>query len=178
MGSAFDVYNTVTSASRWLRWLRPTLDVTYWVASAVLVYSAVFYLDSGRVRLYTFVLLGCGYIFYRFTFHHAVVGGAFAFLRAFEALLQAVYRIVYALTIRPLLTVFRLCFALSKFLYKVLCGLENWVFWVLGFWCRITLLPHLLRTAWIQRFWTRIYCQWEEICAQASKWLKTKTERV
>ncbi|MCL6517710.1 spore cortex biosynthesis protein YabQ, partial [Alicyclobacillus sp.] len=37
MGAVFDVYNTVTGASRWFRWLRPSLDLLFWLTSALAV---------------------------------------------------------------------------------------------------------------------------------------------
>jgi spore cortex biosynthesis protein YabQ len=178
LGTVFDFYNTVSSAARWLRWIRPTLDIAFWVAAATLLYGAVFYLDNGRLRLYTFALVAVGYVLYRLTIHHQVVGSAFAILKAVEAFMRAVYRLVYSLTIRPLLVVWKLCVTVFMILYKILCAMENWVFWVIGFWCRIIFLPRFLEISWVHRVRTIIYGHWEEICAQASKWLRTKTERV
>lgn len=178
MGIVFDIYNTVTSVSRWLRWLRPTLDITFWISSAAFVYAAVFYLDNGRLRLYTFVLVFAGYVVYKSTLHPHVVGSAFAIMRAIEAVIRAVYRVVYTFTVRPMLAVLRVGAALTRFLYRVLCVLEDWVFWILGFWCRLMMLPRLFHLSWIQWIWIRIWNRWEDICRVTSKWLKTKTERV
>lgn len=178
MGTVFDVYNTVTGASRWLRWLRPTLDLLFWAASAVLTYLCVFTLDNGRLRLYTFCLLAAGYVFYRMTLHRRVVGSAFTIIRSIEAVLRAAFRVITVLTIRPLMTAWRIVVSLAKTAYHILCILEDVVFWVLRFWLRLSMLPRLARAPRVQAVWRRISGRWEEIIRMASKWLKTKMERV
>lgn len=174
MGTVFDLYNTVTGASRWLRWLRPVLDLSFWMLSAVGVYYVVFVIDDGRVRLYTLILLLLGYLIYRVTFHHTVVSGAFTVVRWISALLRLVYRILNGLVFRPIRWLLSLIRGVLTRLYGVLYALENGLFWILRFWLRILKWP-LGRRPWVLRTQTFFATYWEGFWTQASKWIKKRS---
>jgi spore cortex biosynthesis protein YabQ len=178
MGMVFDIYNTVTGASKWLKWIRSTLDVAFWVASALAVFYVVFTTDDGKLRIYTYVLLATGYYMYRLTLHRTVVASAFLIVRFLHSVFRGLYSIVYTVTVRPVVALLRVVFALLKGVYSVLCVLETWIFRIVQFWLRVTLVRWILRLPFIQRIFVRFQAAWEEMWSSVSKWLRGKWERV
>jgi spore cortex biosynthesis protein YabQ len=178
MGLVFDIYNTVTGASKWLKWLRPTLDLAFWAASALAVFYVVFTTDDGKLRMYTYVLLAVGYCLYRWTLHRTVVASAFLIVRFLQSVFRGLYRIVYTVTVRPVAAVLRVVFALLRGVYYGLCMVETWIFRILQFWLGVTLVRWMLRLPFIQRIFLKLQVWWEEMWASVSKWLRGKWERV
>lgn len=176
MGTVFDLYNTVTGASKWLKWMRPILDFSFWVVSAVAAFYVTFVTDDGRFRLYTFGLLLLGYALYRITLHRTVVGSAFTFVRAVAALLKFVYRTVDILILRPLFLMFKMVLAILRYVYRIFCRLEDGLFWVIRscFKLIFLLVPRKWRTP---KRAPRIFDRWEGLWQRASNWLKKDPER-
>ncbi|MDQ0190149.1 spore cortex biosynthesis protein YabQ [Alicyclobacillus cycloheptanicus] len=137
LGAVFDIYNTVTGSSRWLRWLRPALDIAFWVAAAGLVCFVMFTTDDGRLRIYTFLLLAAGYLLYRVWFHVRVVRSAFRVVRAIRAVFLGVSRLVYRVVVWPVLAVLGLAARLLHAVYRVLCWVEDGLFVLLSFWLKV-----------------------------------------
>jgi spore cortex biosynthesis protein YabQ len=176
MGTVFDLYNTVTGASKWLKWMRPILDLTFWVLSAVGAFYVTFVTDDGRFRLYTFGLLLLGYALYRITLHRTVVGSAFTFVRAVGAILRFLYRIIDTLIFRPLFLMFKLVRAILRSVYRILCRIEDGLFWVIRSCLKLIFLPVPRRWRTLKKT-PRIFEQWEGLWKRASNWLKKHPER-
>lgn len=172
MGIVFDFYNTVTGSSKWLRWLRPLLDILFWCLSGVFVYDLTFITDSGRFRLYTFGLVAVGYLAYRLLLHHFVVSSAFVVVRFVALILGLIWRVFDWLILAPLRAIWRLVRALARSAYWMGCRIENICIWV----CTTLLRPFglLLRAPWKRAEpWRRQFDQWMEgMFAQVSKWFK------
>jgi spore cortex biosynthesis protein YabQ len=175
MGFVFDVYNTVTGASKWLRWLRPTADLAFWVVSALVVYYVLFLTDEGRVRIYTFGIVLAGYAVYRWTIHRLVVRSAFAIVRVVQAVLRGVFRVVYTVTVLPLVAVAKVVLGVLRMVYRLLMAVETGIFRLLEFWLRVLLIRWLLRLPFVQAFLSRIQNGWEEMLTAASNWLRNKS---
>lgn len=177
MGAVFDIYNTVTGASKWLRWLRPMLDVCFWTGSAAFVFYLTYLTDDGRWRLYTIVLLVAGYVMYRWLAHQQVVGSAFAVVRVIAGVLRAAYAVFATVVLRPVRLLQRLLVAVFRRLYRLMCWLEDGLFWLLRFWGRLLTWP--LARPWRQTspVRERISRQWEGLWDAASKWLRRAFER-
>lgn len=139
LGAVFDVYNTVTGASKWLRWIRPVLDVVFWIAAAAAVFFVMFTTDDGRLRIYTFLILAVGYVLYRVFFHHRVVHSAFRVVRIVGAALRSVARVVYATLIWPLWMLLRIVTATLRQLYRLMCRLEDVLFSALAFLLKLSM---------------------------------------
>ena len=178
MGTVFDIYNTVTGASKWFRWIRPTLDLLFWIGSAAVVYYLLYKTDSGRIRLYLFSLLLVGYLLYRWMFGQSVVRSAFVIVRWVEGLVRVVYKVVYNLTFRPLWWMMNGFVRIGVGLYRVLCVLEDGVFWLVRFWLKVLMVYWLFRIPRVQRGARKLRAGWEEMWTHASKWLKTILARV
>jgi len=174
MGIVYDIYNTLTGSSKWLRWLRPVLDIVFWCFSAVVVYYITFVTDDGRFRLYTFVLLVIGYALYKAILHHAVVSSAFAVFSAVRFVFMALFKVFYVLVLRPLSWIIRGLGIFAQGIYRLLCQLENLLVKLTMFWMKVFFFP--LRPAW--KHFGRNICEkfmdkWEGMCLRMSKKLKT-----
>lgn len=175
MGAVFDVYNTVTGSSAWLRWLRPVLDLVFWVASALFVFYIMYRTDNGRMRLYVFLLLLAGYLLYRVILHHAVVRSAFTVVRLVRGIVNLLWRTIHVLVVRPVRAVLRALWRLVRMLYVLLCRLEDVAAWVLmriwrlaaGWWWR-----RLVAVPWVARFLSRLRDTWEGFWMRASNWIR------
>jgi len=174
MGTVFDVYNTVTGSSKWLRWLRPLLDMLFWCLSAAIVFYITFVTEDGRFRLYTFALLLIGYGLYRLWLHHAVVRSAFAITRAIQSLVRGIAAVVRILVLRPVANLLSALWTLVTWLYRRLCQVENLLVWILRLGLTVVLFP--FRPLW-QYFGRGIYekikDRWEGIFTRMSNWLRT-----
>jgi spore cortex biosynthesis protein YabQ len=178
MGIVFDFYNTVTGVSKWLRWLRPILDISFWCLSAVFVYYLTFITDSGRFRLYTFGLIAVGYLIYRLILHHYVVGSAFAIVRLVGMMLRLIWKLIDAVLLAPIRVALRLVSGLSRMVYWIGCKVEDVVAWLLRIGVTVICLP--LRRPWVLTAPLRNQIEQyvEGMYEQASKWLKRRHESV
>ncbi|WDL98984.1 spore cortex biosynthesis protein YabQ [Alicyclobacillus sp. ALC3] len=171
LGALFDVYNTVTGASKVLRFFRPVADLAFWLVAAVLVFFVLFSTDDGRLRLYTFPLLVIGYLLYRSWFHRRVVRSAFVVVRIVQAVLRFFWRIIYRLLIWPLQEAMLAVRFILRLVYRILCKAEDGVFWVMSFWWKVAFFPFRRWTKPVQEFRGKLYSEWEGILGQVSKWL-------
>jgi spore cortex biosynthesis protein YabQ len=178
MGAVFDFYNTVTGSTKWLRWIRPVLDVLFWVLSAGIVYYVAFITDNGALRIYTLVLLVLGYLLYRLFLHRIVVGGAYGVVRVIRAVAQFVIWIVVILVVRPIHVMLRIVWFILRRLYELGLWLENVLFAVTTFFARFFSYP-------IRRIWPSdakslqtITDLWEEFWTWLSNVIANRSERV
>ncbi|MCL6444791.1 MAG: hypothetical protein K6T83_15280 [Alicyclobacillus sp.] len=172
MGAVFDVYNVVTGASRWIRWLRPILDISFWILSSIFVYYVLFVTDDGRLRAYTLILLALGYGMYWVVLHRKMVGSAFLVVRIGRWIGVQVFRIIQFLLIRPVRFILMLCWTLVKRIFQGLCLVEDGLFWVLRFWVKLFARPlqPVMRSA--EGPLGKIHAHWEGIWTRASNWLR------
>lgn len=172
LGSVFDLYNTVTGSSKWLRWLRPILDITFWVCGGVFVYNLTLLTDNGRFRIYTFLLVGLGYLTYYWIARRYVIGSAFAVVRVIQLICLGLWRVVRVLVWNPFMAVVRLACSTLCSLYRICLRLEDAAVWLVSCLLRIGLFPispHLRAGSQLRaKFDRRI----EGIWARLSNWLK------
>lgn len=174
MGCVFDIYNTVTSSSKWLRWLQPLLDLSFWLVSAGAVFYATYVTDHGRLRVYTFLVLLLGYGLYRILAHRLVVRAAFGVVRLVAGMLRLFFRIINVLVVRPIRLICRMIAWIFKLAYRAGCGIENLTVTVVRFILSIISRPlsgpfrRIASVPWLLQMSIR----WEGIWATASKWLK------
>lgn len=161
MGSVFDFYSTVTGATRYLRWLRPILDLFFWIASGLAVYYLTFITIQGEFRMYTFLLICVGYLVYRAVFRRVVTRSAFAIVRFVKALILFFGRFFYRLIGIPVLTFVRAVFALVRIVYVIGCRLENGVAAMVSVILKIVFFPvRNLMTP--ERRWRKKLQEWEQ----------------
>ncbi|WP_054968386.1 spore cortex biosynthesis protein YabQ [Alicyclobacillus ferrooxydans] len=177
MGIVFDVYNTVTGAAKWFRWLRPVLDIAFWVVSAATVYYTALQMDSGRLRIYTFLLILAGYLLYRMLLHATVVASAFRIVRFTQRVVRAFARVLEVLLWRPLRFILRLLAALAQGLYKIGCKLESSLFFLLRVIVIRVIWPWLSRIPGIRTSFEWLSKVWKEFWDRASNWVQARVIR-
>jgi spore cortex biosynthesis protein YabQ len=171
MGTVFDIYNTVTGASKWLRWLRPTLDILFWIGSALLVYYTLYVTDSGRLRIYVFGIIAVGYFFYRMTFRARVIRSAFIVVRIIETTGKIIYNVVYTLTIRPIIVIWTLMMTLVKQTYGAICKVEDVLIAMIRFIIRFSIVPLVNKLPYSKQIQRQVHRRWEDLWKLLSKWL-------
>lgn len=178
LGIVFDFYNTVTGASKWLRWLRPSLDLMYWLLAAVLTYHFTLVTDAGRFRLYTFGLLLSGFLVYRVTLHNAVCKSVFAVVHMIQKTCLVIWRLVFSITIRPLVFVLHLGTRCLIVAYHIGRQVENLICRVVAILLRVLMFPFgpILQT--MRPLQSKFAQSWEGIWTSLSKWLIRKPDEV
>jgi spore cortex biosynthesis protein YabQ len=181
MGAVFDIYNTVTGSTKWLRWLRPALDLLFWALSAGFIFLILYHTDNGRLRLYTFLLLAGGYLAYRMFLHRTIVRSAFAVVRLVRAMVMGVVRTLDVLLFRPVRALFRLAGRVLALLYRLLCRLEDVLFWLLGRawkWTGAWWWQPFSRRPAVQKFTRSARGNWEGFWSRVSKWIRKRPTEV
>lgn len=176
-GALFDVYNTVTGASRYLRWVRPAADLMFWIVVAAGVFFVLYTTDEGRLRLYTLPLCAVGYALYRLWFHRRVVRSAFFVVRLLEGILRLFGRILYFTLLWPLRRLAGILALLLAQTYRLLCLVEDGLFLLLGFWWKVLCLPFRRWTGPTREFQRKLNRRWEGILVQASNWIRRRSSR-
>lgn len=178
MGAVFDVYNTVTGSSKWLRWLRPLFDVLFWLLSAGLVYYAAFVTNQGQLRIYTFVLLILGYGLYRLLAHRLVVSGAYGVVRFVRAATTFLWKTVYLVLVQPIRFLLRVVWFCLTHLYRLGRVLEDVLCRIIAIVWRIVFFP-VRRWLPAQADWTlSIQTRWEDFWTWLSNRISSNAQRV
>lgn len=178
MGFVFDVYNTVTGASKWLRWLRPALDILFWVLGAGFVYYVTFLTSGGKLRLYTAVLLVIGYGLYFVILHRLVVSIAFTVLTVLARVIRFVIRVLDVLVFRPVRLSLKVVWWVVSRLYQLGVWLENSLVSFVAMIGRIlwmpirAVMPHNTKA---EQF---IATHWEEFWVRLSNLVRYRSQRV
>lgn len=173
MGTVFDIYNTVTGVTKWFRWMRPLIDILFWVVSACGVYYVVLTMDSGRLRVYTFVLLAMGYVGYRLTIQDVVVRSAYGIVRFVQAVLRICAQILGILIWRPARAVLRIADWCLQALYQLACRGEDVLLWVLHFVFVRIIGRWLAKFPGVQRSFEWCRKSWEELWNAASNLIQS-----
>ena len=125
LGSLFDVYNTATGVSKWLRWLRPLLDVAFWLIAAGIVFRISLATDSGIFRIYTFILLAIGFGLYAMTLRKMVIASALHVVHFVGEIIRWIWCVLYRLFIWPLIVLGKTCISLLKLFYRLGLSVEQ-----------------------------------------------------
>jgi spore cortex biosynthesis protein YabQ len=172
LGTVFDFYNTVTGSAKWLRWLRPVLDLTFWIAGAVVVFRFSLMTDEGRLRLYTFGLIGIGYLLYAWIAKRFIVGSALAVVQFIRGMVLFIWHGIQILVFQPVLTIIRLVFRCLQVFYQLGLRLENVGSWLIRKLLKIVLFPLTPTLRLLQPWFEKISNYQEGIWTQLSNWLK------
>ncbi len=176
MGAVFDIYNTVTSAANWLRFLRAILDIVFFVVAAFFVFQVSLITDNGRFRLYTFGLLLIGYVIYRVIFHRMVVASAHAIIRFIRAIILGVWKIILLLIVNPIRIILRITRVLLINLYRILCKIEDIISWCVVKVSKIALFPFKGYTKIFPNYMLKLRKYEEGIWMRLSNWLKRRPD--
>lgn len=162
MGIAFDSYRVVSGQLRFPRWSVHALDLLYWVASALFVFRTLYRSNQGELRFYVFLGLFLGiWIYFLFL---SVITERFVLMlmRIANKIYRFFVRVIEIFIIAPL-----------KWLIKVVRLLLGFVWIVLLFLGRVTLLPIWKLLAWAFRpIWIKLRIPegWDKVRRWAAMW--------
>jgi spore cortex biosynthesis protein YabQ len=178
MGAVFDVYNTVLTTSKWLRWLCPLLDFCFWLTAAVAVYYVIYRTDNGNLRVYTYVLLGLGYGLYWLLAHRVVIGVAYGVVAVIRVGIHFVQSLLTILLVRPITMVLRLTWGLARSLYWLMRWVEDGFCAVISLFWRLAVYPIRWVLPMDNRFLRWIALWWEDLWDRLAKRLANPPKRV
>lgn len=170
MGIVFDVYRVASHRFHVARWLLPALDVIYWAAATLGVFSILLGSNQGEVRLYVFLGLGIGITGYFGLISSWVVKLSGKILDIIISLFQFLWKMVNTLLLTPFLWIVRLLAKLIDILFIIIAALLLWLGKLLlrplsaiGRWLWPKLLPVRRAIEPIKRFFIRVRERWRQI---------------
>jgi spore cortex biosynthesis protein YabQ len=170
MGTVFDVYRVASHRFHVARWLLPALDVVYWAAATLGVFSILLGSNEGEVRMYVFLGLGIGVTGYFGLFSHWVVKLSGKLIDIVKALFRSLWKMINILLLIPFLWVVRLLAKLLDILFVITAAILLWLgklllkpILVLGRWAWTRLLPVRRRFQPIVRTYIRVKEYWRQV---------------
>lgn len=170
IGIVFDVYRVASHRFHVARWMLPALDIVYWAAATLAVFSILLDSNKGEVRMYVFLGLGIGVTGYFGLFSGWVIKLSSKIIDIFQSLFHFLWKLFNTLLLTPFLWIVRLIAKLIDILFIITAAILLWLGKLLlrplsaiGRWLWPKLLP--IRRAFepIIRFFTRIRERWRQI---------------
>jgi spore cortex biosynthesis protein YabQ len=170
MGTVFDVYRVASHRFHVARWLLPALDVVYWAAATLGVFSILLESNQGEVRMYVFLGLGIGVTGYFGLFSGWVVKLSGSLIDILKSLFRFIGKLVNTLLLIPFLWIVRLLAKLIDILFIITTAILLWLGKLLlrplsafGRWLWPKLLPIRRRFSPVVRVYNRILERWRQI---------------
>jgi spore cortex biosynthesis protein YabQ len=170
MGTVFDVYRVASHRFHVARWLLPGLDVVYWAAATLGVFSILLESNQGEVRMYVFLGLGIGVTGYFGLFSGWVVKLSGSLIDILKSLFRFIGKLVNTLLLIPFLWIVRLLAKLVDILFIITMAILLWLgklllrpLSALGRWLWLKLLPVRRRFTPVIRSYNRIRERWRQI---------------
>lgn len=146
MGIAFDSYRVVSGQLRFPRWSVHALDLLYWLAAALFVFRTLYHSNQGELRFYVFLGLFLGIWIYFLLLSSLTERFVLMLMRIANRIYRFIVRTIEIFIIAPL-----------QWLVKMIRVLLGFIWIVLLFLGRITLLPIWKLLVWVLRpIWTRL----------------------
>ena len=117
IGIILDFYRVITVRFRLRKWLISLIDLIYWMVSAVLVFSLLFWSNWGELRFYFFVAVCLGFFLYFKWASRQVIRGIRILFNIMEQIFSFFARLFHLLVLRPVLFVLRGCQRLAKLIW-------------------------------------------------------------
>lgn len=127
MGVLFDGYRVVSNELRFPRWSLSLLDLTYWIASAIIVFRMLYVSNSGEVRAYVFVGLAIGAILYYLLFSKLTMTLTLWLIKAVKWCIQLIINIFHFLVIKPVMLLWTILLFILTISYKFTIGVGKFV---------------------------------------------------
>jgi spore cortex biosynthesis protein YabQ len=131
MGTVFDFYRVGAQRFHIPRWLLPVLDLAFWAAATLGVFSVLLDSNHGEVRMYVFLGLGIGVTGYFGLFSSWVVKVAAWLYDTGKQTAALLWKTVRILLIVPFLWIVRLLAKLLDIAFVVTAALLLWTFGLL-----------------------------------------------
>jgi spore cortex biosynthesis protein YabQ len=170
MGVAFDVYRVASHRYHVARWLLPGLDVVFWAAATLGVFSILLGSNQGEVRLYVFLGLGIGVTGYFGLFSPWVVKLSGKIIDMINAIARFAWKLFNILLLKPFLWIVRLLAKLLDIAFIITAALILWSFKLvhkpvaaLGRWLWPKMLPVRRRFEPIKQGYIKTMERWKQI---------------
>jgi spore cortex biosynthesis protein YabQ len=127
MGMLYDTYRTMERKCHLPIWLVWISDFFFWISCTFLVFGTLLRINEGVVRIYIFLGLGIGIIFYFLLFQRMYLRILNKLIALSVWLYRVTLRIGYYILIVPLLFLYRALVAIALFLFSVLFTVVKWL---------------------------------------------------
>lgn len=119
MGAAFDTYRVMSQKLRFPGWLIAVLDLSYWLASALLVFRLLYEGNQGQLRFYAFLGLFLGVWVYFLIFSVMVQKFVVMLIQIVDRTLRLLYKLLGILIGMPLLWLWKVLLWLLRLLGRM-----------------------------------------------------------
>jgi spore cortex biosynthesis protein YabQ len=151
MGTVFDFYRVASHRFRIPRWLLPVLDLAFWAAATLGIFSVLLDSNHGEVRMYVFLGLGIGVTGYFGLISPIVVKVAAWLFDMGKRLVRLLWQTVRVLVLVPFLWIVRLLAKLLDIGFVVTAAILLWSFRLL-----LKPLKRPARWAWVRLMPVRV----------------------
>ncbi len=148
MGLVFDIYRVASHRFHVARWMLPALDVVYWAAATLGIFSILLDSNEGDVRMYVFLGLGIGVTGYFGLFSNWVMKLSGKLIDILQSLFRFLWKLVNVLVLVPIVWAVRLLAKILDIAFIVTAALLLWTgklvlkpFFALARWLWPKLLP-------------------------------------
>ncbi|RYM04884.1 spore cortex biosynthesis protein YabQ [Sporolactobacillus sp. THM7-7] len=120
IGASFTVYQRFVHPRKGLRWILLITDSLFWIVQALLVFTFLFPVNEGQLRLYLFLAAALGFSLYKALFETPfliVLNRMIAFI---VFTWRTLAKTVYLLLIYPLYSLLKLVYILCKMTVSIL----------------------------------------------------------
>ncbi|MCP1181497.1 spore cortex biosynthesis protein YabQ [Paenibacillus sp. 1781tsa1] len=167
MGMAYDSYRVLSGQLRFPRWSIHTLDLLYWVASALFVFRMLYAGNHGQLRFYVFLGLIIGVCFYFWLLSVTTQRFVVMLIKLARTLIHWCGHILNILIVMPVKGIYKFIRVLFGFVIAILLFLGRLVlqflvpFGKLFRWMFRPLLKYWVTPRFMIRVGTRIAAIWK-----------------
>ncbi|MDB5085833.1 MAG: spore cortex biosynthesis protein YabQ [Bacilli bacterium] len=129
LGAVYDSYTVVLREWRFLRFLRPMVDLSYWICGLVVVFYLLMRINHADFRISIYLLLLIGWFLYRITLRQAVIASTVGIIMAIGWVLLIVWRVVNLLVIKPVWFTMRVVYRIVLLMDRLLKAMELVLLW-------------------------------------------------
>jgi spore cortex biosynthesis protein YabQ len=126
MGTVFDFYRVASHRFRIPRWLLPALDIAFWAAATLGVFSVLLDNNHGEVRMYVFLGLGIGVTGYFGMFSSRIVRVASWLFNLITRSASAFWKMFRFVIVLPFFSIVRLLAKLLDIAFVIVAAILLW----------------------------------------------------
>lgn len=171
LGVLYDLYRVLSDRLNIRNWVMAILDIMYWLVGTVLVFRMLYASNHGQVRLFIFIGLVVGVLFYFSFLSRMTTALIYFMIKVVVGTIRFGKRMIDLFIVAPILFLYRCVIILFGFLvamaifaYKVVLQLL-WPIWKLAVW----LLSPLFRRV---KLWPRLIALFRTAAAWLRRWFR------
>nr|WP_275984053.1 spore cortex biosynthesis protein YabQ [Paenibacillus hamazuiensis] len=156
LGVLYDLYRVLSDRLNVPNWVLAILDIVYWLVGTVLVFRLLYASNHGQVRIFIFIGLVIGILFYFSFLSRMTIRFICFMIKVVQAAIRIGKRTIDIFIVTPILFLYRcviilfgFLMALAIFLYKFVLQLL-YPFWRLFAWLAKPLIRWVKSWRWLQ----------------------------